>query len=401
MPWAAPVNGERHVASMCSAYHSRVPTPSMTLLLAFASTLVHFGVRAQPVPAPSAPDEAAALPSVVVLVRTDADSSLISALEAARTTLNTEGIVLVVERIEPGLAASERATARAEGASVRGVFWIEERAGVVEVWLQDGLKRTYLRRVPNGIEGGQAAWESVWLIVESGAESLSRGGAVAMEPTELPSEDTDASQPEPVVAPEVSAPEEVDPVTHPRPQPGVGGGFSLAYLGEGVGRSLPWQAGLSGRGFLDLGRWSRLALEYAVLFPRRESSSLSWRHRVAMHGGVRRRVGKRWGIEALAELGAEAQRWRSPSGSAGGWRAVATSGVDVAASVRLGGPIWFWLSSGVGIPLNRVSYVECRRGATDCSGEDRRVALTPWPVRPRVRAGFVVALPGSVQGVRG
>ncbi|MBV1860688.1 MAG: hypothetical protein KUG77_19900 [Nannocystaceae bacterium] len=378
-----------------------MPTPSVMLVFVLVSVLVDLGGRAQPAPDSGPPDEAALLPTVVVLVPTDADPSLLSALEAARATLRTDGIVLVVEPLEPGLIASRRARGRVGAAEIRGVFWIEHSTGFMDVWLHDELGATYLRRIPSGPEAAEAAWESVWLIVESGAESLSRGVPVGMEPTELPVDETDPLELEPVLAPEPSVPDGAHAEPPAQAQPGLGGGFSLAYLGEGVGNSIRWQDGLSGRGFLDLGRWPRLALEYALLFPPRESSVLSWRHRVAMHGGVRRRLGRRWGLEVLAELGAEAQRWSSPSGTGGGWRVVATSGVDLAARVRLGGPVWFWLSSGVGIPLNGVSYVECRQGVRDCSGADRRVALTPWPVRPRIRAGFVVALPHSLEGVRG
>ncbi len=410
MSWAARVNDERPVASVRSAYHPRVLTPSITLVHALAFMLsfmlsfmlVQPEARAAPAPEVSAADEVDARPRVLVLVDSDADRSLLSALEAARTTLDAEGLVLALEHLEPGQVASVAARQRVEGAAVHGVFWVEVGPGFIDVWLRDRDEKTYLRRVPGGVQSGEAAWESVWLIVESGAESLSRGGAVAMEPTELP-QDPDPPPPmaEPTPAPVDVAENAAEVEVAVKPRLVAATGLSLSYLGEGVGSAIPWQSGLSARGFVDLGRWPRLGLEYAVLFPPGEASSVSWRHRVSMHGGVRRPLGARWAVEALAELGLEAQRWRSPSTGDEGWRAVATSGVGVAASVRLRGPLWFWVSTGVGIPLNRVSYVECRRGATRCSGEDRRVALTPWPVGPRIRAGFVVVLPRSLEGVRG
>ncbi len=338
-----------------------------------------------------APAEVAATPKVVVLVPSDAQQKLVDALAAAGANLEHQGITLESMRLAPGERAVHRATALAEDPGTDGVFWIDVRSDAMRVWLLDESRSTYMRRVPIAPGAEETAREAVWLIVESGAVALVTGNAVAMDQATVEAEEATPPEPEPPADP---TPEDAPKPTPTPEQPRVRGGIVLGYVGEGVANPIPWQSGAGLGGYLDLGRFARLALDYEASFPvRADASTIAWRHRAAVRGGVHTGVGKRVGLHALASLGLEGQQWRSQQSSDDGWRAVASAGLDLGFTVRVFGPVSLWIEPGATVPLNRFAFVECRRGGTTCSGDERRVVLDPWPLRPRVRVGVSLALP--------
>lgn len=330
--------------------------------------------------------------TIIVAVTSDADPKLVEALKAASANLAAQGLVLEPVALKPGQRPAERAAALLRTDDVLGVFWLDDRDDELRVFLMASPTTAYLRRIP--IEGSsrEAAREAAWLIVESGSMALVSGAVPAMEHADAkallpePAPVEAAPEPTPEPKPTATAP---SPTASPAPEQRVGGALVLGYLGEGLAAPVPWQSGIAASGVLDVGRHVRLALDYGVLLPWRSGApTVRWRHRVGARVGPRVALSRRVAMHALVGASVEAMQWRHSTNPQTGWRVLATAGLDVGLTVSLIPALSLWFQPGLGVPLNRFSFVECQAQSTSCEGTARRVVLNPWATRPRVVAGL-------------
>ncbi len=349
---------------------------------------------AQPAPAPAPGEPAAVEPtSIFVVEAPGTDPRLLDALATARVRLAGQGVVLEAVTPRPDETAAGRARALVAGGLARGVFWLDERTpGEIRVFLLDARGFAWVRRVPVEPEAIEASREAVWLIVEASGRALAVGEAVAMEqaPPEAIAEPDEPGEPavvEPPVASSLAPVPTPTPAAARRPRPWLG----LAYLGDGLARAVPWQSGAALDGALDLGARWRLSLGYGALVPwQRGDPVVTWRHRGELRAGLRGMVGARLQPHGLLGGAVEAVRWRTAEGARGGLRVVGVATLDAGLGVRLVADLWLVLEAGAGVVVNRFDFVRCAAGATRCDGMLRQVALAPWRVRPRARAGVAV-----------
>jgi len=384
--------------------HQGLPRLGIAVALMSAPIAHAAGPAEPPRPAGSPPPSASVSPpapapepdpvtTIHVVRPREADPRLMEALETARVQLGAQGLDLGIVETSRGQSAAAAARALVERGATRGVFWLDQRdAHELRVFLLDDEGSAYVRRIPVEPGGAEASREAVWLIVESGSLALAAGQQVAMEKAraeELEPEPEPELEPAPAPAPKpVVTPE---PELEPAP-PRSRGWVGLSYLGAGLAGAVPWSSGVAVDGGVDLGpRW-RLSAGYGLLLPWRAGDPVvTWRHRGELRGGPRVALGSRAEFHALVGGGLEVLRWRSPSEADDGWRPTGFASLDVGLSVRLAGPLWLRVEPGAEVLLGRADFVECAAGASDCEGASRRVALRPWPARPRARAGLAVA----------
>lgn len=355
------------------------------------------GLTASPAAAEPAPEAAVAQPTPIYVVRTaGTDPRLLEALETARARLEGEGVALTVATLRPDETAAGRARALVAGGLARGVFWFHDATpGEIRVFLLDADGSAWVRRVPVEPETAEASREAVWLIVEATGRALATGQAVAMEPAEpglaesQPTTPEAAATREPEVtreAPSVMEPPERD--RHRVRRPGLG--LGLAYLGDGLAKTVPWQSGVGIDGAIDLRAGWRFVLGYGLMLPwRRGDPPVTWRHRVELRMGPRT-ASARMELYALVGGALEAVQWRASTGAEGGVRMLGLVTLDGGFGVRLVRNLWLVLEPGASVLVNRFDFVECAAGATRCDGMLERVVLAPWRVRPRARAGVAV-----------
>lgn len=334
-------------------------------------------------------------PTPIYVVRAaGTDPRLLEALEAARVRLEGRGVALTVATARPDETAAGRARALVAGGLARGVFWFDESApGELRVFMLAGDGSAWVRRVPVDPETAEATREAVWLIVEATGLALATGEEVAMEQADdvLAQADaeakTDADTDATSEPPSASEPSEAEPTVEPTRRTAFR--IGLAYLGDGLATTVPWQSGVGIDGAIDLDGWWRIALGYGLLLPwRRGEPPVTWRHRVELRTGPRGRVGKLVELYALVGGALEAVRWRASTGDGGGVRMLGVATLDGGLGVKLVANLWLVLEPGVGVLWNRFDFVECAAGATRCDGPQERVVLAPWRVRPRVRVGL-------------
>ena len=342
---------------------------------------------------------------VVVLVPSIPDRRIDDVLASVRSNLPEGGGTLIevgfeVDAQHADLLARRVAASReaAVAHDARGVFWLDVRqAGEYHVYLYVPARGQLLRRrVPEAAQSVEAAVEAMWLIVRSGTLALAKGAEVAMEAVDPA---TIEPAPPPVEAPAPIVPRAPAPSTTTS-RAGVGLWLSASYLGLGLGDAMPWQSG----GQLEVSYAvpsrrrvaARLGLSYAGVVGEVRSESLSIaRHELAIAAGIGGAVGRRIRLEGRLLPAVDLLRWRA--GGDRGLEPAAKLATELLLRISTWSPardpwprVTIDLGAGADVGLGGFDFVRCGAGATACEGDAKRVALAPWRVRPRARAGLSV-----------
>jgi len=340
---------------------------------------------AGPAPAKTPADNSVVL---VAVVNDGLSDGLQTAIGELQTQLARQGITFRLERtnLPSDAPALPRIRQVAEAHAARGVFWFDQSApGAVGVYLLSQSGETFGRRVQTDDDSPEASVEAVWLIVSASALALATGEAVQMRSVAL-AEPEPAPEPDPLPQPERAPSPEPAPKPKPERNARLGLVGAAGYLGSGFAPELVWQHGASVSAAVDARPWLRLGAGYGLLAPPRSSAApIGARHQLALRVGLVANPSPRFQLEGRVSPGAEFVQW--DSGTDGGIRTLATLGVEAVLHIALTGPVFLQAGLGATTVLNRFAFVECAAEATTCSGDDRRVLLTPWRVRPRVHVG--------------
>lgn len=339
---------------------------------------------------------------VVVLVPSIADRRIADVLASVRANLPDVGYAVIevgfeVDADHADLLARRVAASREAAAAhdARGVFWLDVRqAGEYHVYLYVPARGQLLRRrVPEAAQSIEAAIEAMWLIVRSGTLALAKGAEVAMEAVDPAT--IEASAPTPTAPPV--------PVVRPEPSPsreatrdGLGLWLSAAYLGLGLGDAMPWQSG----GQLEVSYAvpsrrrvaARVGVSYAGVVAEARAESLTIaRHELAIAAGIGGAVSRRVRLEGRLLPALDLLRWRA--GADRGLEPAAKLATELLLRIAIGSrtrrtQVTIDLGAGADVGLGGFDFVRCDAGATACEGDAKRVALAPWRVRPRARAGL-------------
>jgi hypothetical protein len=333
----------------------------------------------------------AAAPAKVAVIR-EPESPVGDAVIDALLADPDDGVVRFEVRARP-VDGSRVAAAKGLCAEKlwRGVYWFDTtRDGEYWVVLYDCADgRVRVREVPVDTAAEQATIEEMWLIARGSATALVTGVAIAMDERDAATVDVPVPPKEPLPEVEPREPEPPPPSTPKRRRPWLRA--SAAYAGDGIAKAVPWQHAVTAGFAIEPTRLLRVGLAYAFAFPAelRDADDVKMsRHVVAAQVGVFGGI-DRLTVEGRASLEVEMQRWRSDDDPDGGLRVVPTAALDVLFAIRLWRGLFLELGPGLGVPLARVDYVLCRTEDA-CTGDDRVVVASSWPVRPRARAGFAV-----------
>ena len=283
----------------------------------------------------------------------------------------------------------QTARTQAAGHDAKGVFWFdlsEEHEFLVYLYLPE-RDVTLRRRVPEASQSVEAAIESMWIIVRSGALSLARGVAIEMEtvdPEAITTEPVPPPDPEPVPA----------PASDPTPPPErkmLGLGLSASYLGLGFARRVTWQSGAALELFYRLHPIVRLGLGYGLVAGMRVEEPAELRiarHEVAVVLGVGGWVTDRLGLVGRVAPSLELVQWNAPESNARSLQPAAKVSLEGLAQIRVAPRLAVDVAPGLDFGLTTFAFVLCGEPAESCSGDARALVLAPWRVRPRARAGI-------------
>jgi hypothetical protein len=352
--------------------------------------LIASAVTAAPPPGPAEGQRVAARVGVVVLVPERSDRRVDDVVASASANLPHDEVELVALPFS-GVDTLPRRVARARQAAdahaARGVFWLDLRDDqryVVYLWVaRDG---TLLRReVPEAAQSIEAAVESMWIIVRAGSLALASGVEVAMEAVDPRTIVADAES----IAMRPATPEPDRPTTHRLLR--TSAWWSIAYVGVAFGRTMPWHSGalLEARGAVH--RHFALGLAYGASTgpPTKDAEALRLvRHEIIAVVAAGAPLAPRLRLDARLLAGLDLLRWRSSGQDTAGLEALGKAGIELTARVHLRPGLTFDVAAGGEAWFRRFDFVLCAEQALECSGDARRVAFSPWPVRPRVRAGL-------------
>jgi hypothetical protein len=339
------------------------------------------------------PGEAPDVTRVVVLVPPVSDRRIADTLASVRSNLPA-GEVELVDVVFDGDGLARRIDAADDAAAVhdaRGVFWFDLRDGAeYRVYLYLPARAELLRRrVPEASQSVEAAIEAMWIIVRSGALALAKGSDVAMEAVDPASIEPPIAPAKPPVPTPTPAPAPGD--GKPAPPKPIGLWLSASYYGLGLSESVPWQSGGGLELSYALHRLVKLGLAYGIVggLPVSTPAELKiLRHELAAVLGVGGLVSKRVRIEGRLLPAIELMQWRAQ-----GDRGVEPAGKlasELLVRVHLVPRLTLDVAAGADVSFSDFDFVLCADGASECSGEARRVVLSPWRVRPRARVGLSV-----------
>jgi hypothetical protein len=352
-----------------------------------------------PAPETIEPDETeqADIERVVLLEPAAGDPQIADVVAAVRANVPREGFEIVSVKTPGPSTLGVRVVAAQDAAiehDARAVFWFDLRHPeeyFVYVYVRD-RSAVLRRRVPEAARSPEAAVETMWLIVRSGAIAIASGTDAGMEtvdPDQIAAEVEAANKPAPEPPPEREPPPVVARSEH-RPPTLRGVWLSFAYLGEGLGRSIPWQSGGSLELSYAVHRWVKLGIGYGVVggLPVRSPELHVLRHEVAAVLGIGGPVLPRLRVEARLLPAVELSQWRTPADDGEGLRVVGKTAAELVLRIWLVPQLSFDIGAGASVAFNRFDFVLCEEQATACTGDARRVVLSPWRVRPRGRVGL-------------
>ncbi len=351
----------------------------------------------QPVPGTTEPPPAAEvhIDRVVLLEPVDADARIADVVAAVRANVPPEEFEIVSVKTPGPSTLGVRVVAAQDAArehDARAVFWFDLRHDeewVVYVYVRD-RSAVLRRRVREAAQSPEAAVEAMWLIVRSGAMAIASGidaGMETVDPEQVAAEVKAATEPEPPPEP---APKPMAKSEH-RPPLLRGVWLSFGYLGEGLAGAVPWQSGGSVELAYRVHRFVKLGIGYGVVggLPVRRPAELHvLRHEIAAVLGMGGPVTPRVRVEARLLPAAELAQWRAPADDDAGVRVVGKLAAELVFRVWLVPQLSLDLGAGASLAFNDFDFVQCEEAASSCSGEARRVVLSPWRVRPRARLGL-------------
>ncbi|MCA9693918.1 MAG: hypothetical protein KC636_30300 [Myxococcales bacterium] len=370
--------------------------------------------RSTPQP-PSTTSAARASTTLVVIAPSTSVGAEVDAMEPARVieaiAAHLGGSDLELRAV-PGPPAhasfsAQLAVARelADSLQPRAIVWLDLRAPshAVIYLLHPADGRLFARRVQIDPDAREASIEAVALIVSASGQALTSGREVLMQevdPIEQAAAESETPPAEEPVAPPTSTPTPTRPPPAPapaespsRPRPSLTPTLSLAYLGESLSSTAPWQSGAQAALHLAIGPRLRLALAYGFLAPATfdEPQPLSIaEHDVSLFVGVG--GAPRWWIDLAAYVGGGLglARWRADAAGRSGVRALAKIVALGLARVRFTRALGLSLELGVGVVVvpNRFDFVLCPPGQETCAIADATIAVSPWLIRPRAFAGL-------------
>jgi hypothetical protein len=353
-----------------------------------------------PVPEPAEPAVEATdveIDRVVLLVPQDGDRRIADVVAAVRANVPPDEFEIVSVKTQGPSTLGVRVVAAQDAAiehDARAVFWFDLRHDqeyVVYVYVRD-RSAVLRRRVPGAAQSPEAAVEAMWLIVRSGAMAIASGSDAGMEtvdPDQIAAEVEAANKPEePPVRPE---PPPVSARSEHRPPDLRGVWLSFGYLGEGLASAVPWQSGGGVELSYGVHRWVKLGIGYGLVggFPVRSPAELHvLRHEIAAVLGVGGPVHPRVRVEARLLPAVELSQWRAPADDGAGVRVVGKTAAELVLRVWLVPQLSFDVGAGASLAFNDFDFVLCEATAAECTGDARRVVLSPWRVRPRARVGL-------------
>jgi hypothetical protein len=382
-------------AKACSASADGVAVPTWPIIFALAGP-----PAVPPTEPPPVEAKTVEIDRVVLLEPDTPDPRIADVVAAVRANVPPDEFEIVSVKTPGPSTLGVRVVAAQDAASAhdaRAVFWFDlrhEEEYLVYVYVRD-RSAVLRRRVPEAAQSPEVAIETMWLIVRSGAMAIASGSDAGMEmvdPDQIKAEVEAATKPK-EAEPEVVAPPPVIATSEHRPPDLRGVWLSFGYLGEGLARSMPWQSGGSIELAYAVHRFVKIGVGYGVVggWPvRRPTEFHVLRHEVAAVLGIGGSVRPRLRIEARVLPAVELSQWRTPADDNAGLRVVGKAAAELVFRIWLVPQLALDLGGGASVAFNRFDFVLCEATAAECSGEDRRVVLSPWRVRPRARAGFSV-----------
>ena len=346
---------------------------------------------------PTPPAKEVQVDRVVLLEPTEPDERIADVVAAVRANVPPEEFEIVSVKTPGPSTLGVRVVAAQDAATehdARAVFWFDLRHDeewVVYVYVRD-RSAVLRRRVPEAAQSPEAAVEAMWLIVRSGAMAIASGTDAGMEtvdPDQVAAEVKAASEPEP--APPTQPPTPSTARSEHSPPQLRGVWLSFAYLGEGLASTVPWQSGASLELAYAVHRFVKLGIGYGVVggLPVRTPAELHiLRHEIAAILGVGGPVHPRLRVEARVLPAAELSQWRTPADDGTGLRVIGKAAAELVFRVWLVPQLSFDLGAGASVTFNDFDFVQCEATASECTGDARRVVLSPWRVRPRARVGI-------------